>query len=176
MSRELDLRIYHELKQSTTNYYYIEGLMDQQSKRSKIYNACVAVFSSGGALSALINIFKDTSFYAWLSVISSCIAALIVITNQFSPLFIMSHTDMATLSKLHVEFSRYSDALQNLLNKTRNNEINDNKAGEILLGINNQFAMHKIEASRIFGDSNNKIAKEAAKRSDEYLDSIYNID
>jgi hypothetical protein len=148
--------------------------MDIQSKREKIYSGFVAIFSSGGGISAFINLFSDYYIFPIISLIFTSLTVLIVILDKFYPLFLLNSYELQKLVKLYGKYSRYSDDLHNIFLLVRWEKVSPPEGQMKLTTLNDKNVMIKIDASNLFGTMDKKLNDIAAKRSDSYLNEIYN--
>ena len=177
-NRDTEVRIYRELEAGIVTVFYIEELIDTQTRRQKLYSGILALLSSGGGLSAIIQIMNGNIISKVLSILLPFLAAISIIFNQFSSIWIRSANEMSKLSKLYGDYIRYSDSLHNIFALYTSDEINEKKALLMLKEVNSNFADNKIEGSIIFGNisNNSKEYKRSVEKQIEYLNSIYNYD
>ncbi|KAA6326419.1 hypothetical protein EZS27_024474 [termite gut metagenome] len=176
MKKWLEYRVFQELKQSTTNTFYIELFVDRQNRREKIYSGIIALFSLFGFVSALISFFSNSVSLPIIGIVCTTISWGTVIFNKFNNIFLLSADDATKLPRIYVHISKYSDELQNLLFQIRKEQINIIEGQEKLTELNVKNSGYKIEASTIFGKMDKKLNKKAADKSDNYLNPIYNDD
>ena len=170
-------RTYEEMKQANVNRYYAEGLIDNQILSSKWFNVIVALFSTTGALSLAMKIWAKTllpDVMEWLPLISTSIVALVSIANQFYPIFFLKTEELTKLIGLHTSYYIYFNRLQDLFCLADSNKIDVIEAQERFSKLVEENSMKVTDISRIFGKINKSIEKKAVKKSDDYLNKIYN--
>ncbi|GEM_PF-2746999 len=168
MSEFLLNRIWAELKQSSVNYYYADLLIDKQIFNSKCFNICIAALSSGGAILSLISLYFPLA--------TSIIIALAAIINQFHPVFFLKSEELTRLCSLRTDYYVLRNKLENLFCDTHFDKITDVQSQRQLTQIIEEYAEKQTELSKLFGKIINNIEEISIEKSDQYLNSIYNVE
>lgn len=159
-------RIMHDMKQTSTNMYYCDLLIDRQIFSGKLFNTIVSVFSVGGAACTLIN----TTIPIATGILVGCAS----IAKQLFPVFFMESTDIAKLCDLRSDYSAYFYRLQNVFGKLHTGSIAPKQAEETYNELTKEYLDKNVQLSRLFGKINKKMNAKASTKSDEYLKEIYN--
>lgn len=159
-------RIWVEMKQSNTNMYYAELMIDKQIYSSKLYNSAITVCSTGGALLGFISLYIPFA--------SASVIAIVSIINQFHPVFFIKSEDLTQLCNLRTDYGIFFNRLQNIFALLNADRVPEEEAQNIFTDLIEENATKQTNLSRIFGKVNIKMQQEAALKSDNYLNSIYN--
>lgn len=159
-------RIWEEIKQSSTNVIYADLLIDKQITNSKIYNCCIALISSGGAIFSLVSLY--------IPVVTSILVAIVSIINQFHPIIFMKTDDLTKLCSLRTDYNIYFNKLQDLFCLANSGKITPEEAQKEFSCLTEENANKQTDISRLFGNIKRKLNIIAASKSDKYLNSIYN--
>nr|DAY10930.1 MAG TPA: SMODS and SLOG-associating 2TM effector domain family 4 [Caudoviricetes sp.] len=159
-------RIYRDMKQVLTNTYYTSLLIDRQIYRSKIFNCVISICSVGGAALSLVN--------AYIPMATGILVGLSTMVKQFFPIFFMEPGEITKLNGLSAEYSIYFQRLQNVFGKLFAGKINVDEASHEYDILVSEYSEKQILMSKLFGSINKKLNALAAKKSDNYLNDIYN--
>ncbi|MEG0889368.1 MAG: hypothetical protein RSH25_12950 [Bacteroides sp.] len=158
--------IFEEMKQADVNRRYAELFIDKHLKRNKRFDALITCFSIGGAGLGLINLVFPASVTFVI-----CIAQII---KHIFPTIMRSPGDISKASTIAVEYDKYFLKIKKIHDDLFASFIDSRKAEKEFRNIVAANAANKNELSRIFGKTDNKMNTEAANRSDDHLNSIYN--
>jgi len=157
--------IYEELKQANVNRNYAGDLIDKQVMSTTWFNVVIASLSAGGAILSIVG--------SLIPIITSGLAAIGLLANQFYPVFFLKTDDLTKLIRLQTDYNIYFNKVQNLFNIADARGMSATDAQNALSKLIEDNASKATEISKIFGKINKKMEKNAIAKSEEYLNSVY---
>ena len=165
MREKLLDRIWHEMKQSSTNFFYAELLLDKQKSDCIIYKAVITLVVSG------VTWYLSNEEYFGLG--AGFVTYLLSDTKWLRPFFLKEPEEIEKIRGLCTDYRIYFNRLQNIFDKYSAGAISDNKAEVAYTEAFETNAANQTDISIAFGKINQKLNKKAALKSDEYLSKIY---
>lgn len=155
----------HDMKQSSTNMYYIDLYIDLHNHRSKLFNTLVSLFSVGGAALVFINDIIPS--------ITCILVAAATIAKQFSTMLFAQPDTIAKLGQYRSYYHTHFYTLKDTFDKLYSDLISPQQAEETYNDILKQYAENNSQLSSMLGKINKSINKLASKKSDDLLTNLY---
>ena len=158
-------RIWLEMKQASTNFFYAALLLDKEKSWNVIYKTITTTIVS------CIVWYMSKEEYAGLG--AGFVTFLLSDTKWFRPFFLREPDELEKIRNLCTVYRIYFNQLQNIFDKLLSENINNNDAQATYSDIYEANALNQTDISIAFGKIDKKINKIAAKKSDDYLMKIY---
>lgn len=156
-----------EFKKALSIVEYGRLFIDKQSKKHKVYDVVIVLFSSGGIIGTLVS--------HYFPIVATGLIAVISLIKETSSLLFIKNEDVTKLSTLLIEYDKYACKVQDLFDSLNADKIKEDKAQQKYNKLYEDYSEKRIEISKLFGKIDKKLERQANAKVDNNLVQTYNI-
>jgi len=167
-------KIWIQMKQIKTDYYYSQMLIDCENTKNKLYQSFITLLggATGFAIKFYLNVFLEDAIPFFLAFVGYLLSN----TDKFKlSYFFMDKEKIQKLKESIAENSNQFDMIQSIFDSIKKDNSNYLRYNDKYTLINKDIFNTQQTISDIFGKINKPRNEKAKEKCIKYLSELYNI-